>query len=140
MTDVHSKEVRSNNMKSIRSKDTLIERIVRSYLHKEGFRFRKNVTSLPGSPDIVLKKYNSVIFVNGCFWHAHRGCKLFTVSDSNKDTWDKKIVDNISRDIKIEIELKRLGWEVIVIWECEINSKKRRVDTFKILKEKLLSR
>ena len=116
-------EKRSWNMSRIKSKDTTPERIVRSFLHRNGFRFRLHVKDLPGKPDIVLSKYKTVIEVRGCFWHRHPGCKVATTPSSNKEYWLKKFASNVARDQRTEQELKKLGWNIIVIWECEINSK-----------------
>ena len=112
-------EKRSWNMSRIKSKDTTPERIVRSFLHRNGFRFRLHVKDLPGKPDIVLPKYKTVIEVRGCFWHRHPGCKSATNPSSNVDFWQKKFAANVSRDERTEQELKKLGGNVIVVWECE---------------------
>ena len=112
-------EKRSWNMSRIKSKDTTPERIVRSFLHRNGFRFRLHAKDLPGKPDIVLPKYKTVIEVRGCFWHRHPGCKSATSPSSNVDFWQKKFAANVSRDERTEQELKKLGWNVIVVWECE---------------------
>ncbi len=118
--DVHSKEVRSYNMSRIKGKDTKPEILVRKYLFGKGFRFRLNVINLQGKPDIVLKKYNAVIFINGCFWHGHEGCKYFVLPKTRTKWWTDKINQTKKRDIKnIEILTKK-GWKVITIWECEI--------------------
>ena len=111
-------------MSRIRSKDTTPERIVRSFLHRNGFRFRIHVKDLPGKPDIVLPKYKTVIEVRGCFWHRHEGCKDATTPSTNIEFWQRKFAENVVRDRRTEQELNTLGWNVIVIWECEINSKK----------------
>ena len=118
--DNRSKEARSKNMSNIHSKDTKPEEIVRKYLFHKGFRYRKNVSSLPGKPDIVLPKYKTAVFVNGCFWHAHKGCKWFVPPKSNTDFWTKKFEYNISRDQNNYAQLKKMGWNVIILWECEI--------------------
>lgn len=120
MSDVHSPEVRSYNMSRIRGKDTKPEEITRKFLFSKGFRYRKNVSALPGKPDIVLAKYKACIFVNGCFWHKHEGCKYFVWPKSNAEFWKTKIEDNVRRDISNQAELKRLGWRVFVIWECSL--------------------
>ena len=117
-----TQEKRSWNMSRIRSKDTTPERIVRSFLHRNGFRFRLHAKDLPGKPDIVLSKYKTVIEVRGCFWHRHPGCKVATNPSTNAEFWQKKFATNVSRDKQNEQELKKLGWNVIVIWECEIAS------------------
>ncbi len=118
--DNRSKEARSRNMSHISSKGTKPEETVRKYLFSQGFRYRKNVANLPGKPDIVLPKYNAVIFVNGCFWHAHEGCKWFVPPKTNQEFWNNKFRYNRSRDQKNYLKLQALGWKVIVIWECEI--------------------
>ena len=118
--DVHDKKTRSYNMSRIKGKNTKPEEIVRKYLFSKGFRYRKNDKRLPGTPDIVLPKYKTVIFVNGCFWHGHEGCKYFVWPNDNADFWKKKIEDNISRDKNVIEMLKRQNWAVIVVWECEL--------------------
>lgn len=120
MADVHSPETRSYNMSRIHGKDTKPEEKVRKYLFSQGFRYRKNDKRLPGKPDIVLPKYKTVIFVNGCFWHKHEGCKYFVWPKTNEDFWRAKILANVSRDQKSMKLLSELGWNVIVIWECEL--------------------
>ena len=122
--DVHSKEVRSYNMSRIKGKDTKPEETVRKYLFSQGFRYRKNDKRLPGTPDIVLPKHKTVIFVNGCFWHGHEGCKYFVWPKNNAEFWHKKIRDNILRDQRKVQALDLLGWKVIVVWECKIKSDK----------------
>lgn len=122
MADNHSKEVRSKNMSHIRSKDSKPEQIVRRYLFSKGFRYRKNVKSLPGCPDIVMRKYRTVVFVNGCFWHKH-DCGRFVWPSSNEEYWHRKIEGNVERDQKNHEQLRALGWKVIVVWECELKKK-----------------
>lgn len=122
MADVMTSEQRSRCMAAIKGKDTKPEMIVRKYLFSRGLRFRVQVRKLPGTPDIVLPKYKTVIFVNGCFWHGHEGCKYFRMPKSNVDFWQIKIARNIERDAETEAELMRLGWKVIRIWECEIKA------------------
>ena len=122
MADNHTKEQRSYNMSKIRSTNSAPEEKVRKYLLSKGFRYRKNVRSLPGCPDIVLPKYKTVIFVNGCFWHMH-DCPRFVWPSSNKEYWEPKIRRNVERD-KINIELLQAeGWRVLVVWECELKKK-----------------
>ena len=118
--DVHDKKTRSYNMSRIKGKNTKPEEIVRKYLFSKGFRYRKNDKRLPGTPDIVLPKYKTVIFVNGCFWHGHEACRYFVWPKDNADFWKKKIEDNISRDKNVIEMLKRQNWAVIVVWECEL--------------------
>ena len=133
MADNHSKEVRSMNMSHIRSKNTKPEEKVRKYLFSKGFRYRKNVRNLPGCPDIVLPKYKTVIFVNGCFWHKH-DCPRFVWPSSNEEYWIPKITRNVERDQKNYGRLQELGWNVIVIWECQLKKKE-----FEETMEKLIS-
>ena len=118
--DVHDKATRSYNMSRIRGKNTKPEEIVRKYLFAEGFRYLKNDTRFLGKPDIVLPKYKTVIFVNGCFWHKHEGCKYFVWPKSNTDFWHSKIESTVQRDQKKNEELKAGGWRVITVWECEL--------------------
>lgn len=120
MADVHSPEKRSYNMSRIKSKDTKPEEKVRKYLFSHGFRYRKNDARLPGKPDIVLPKYKTVIFVNGCFWHKHEGCRYFVWPRNNAEFWKTKIEKNVERDLLVQQELRSLGWQVIVVWECEL--------------------
>lgn len=123
MADTHSKEARSYNMSRIRSKDTNPEMIVRKFLHKNGFRYRLHVKNMPGKPDIVLRKYKTVILIHGCFWHGHEGCRYFVAPKSNRSYWLPKIEKNINRDIEHEKKLRSKGWEMIKIWECELKKK-----------------
>lgn len=120
MNDRISTEKRSWNMSRIKGKDTSPEVSVRSYLFRKGFRFRKNVTSLPGSPDIVLPKYRAVIFINGCFWHHHSGCRFATIPKTRTDFWVAKFERNVSNDRKNKAILEEFGWHVITIWECSL--------------------
>jgi DNA mismatch endonuclease, patch repair protein len=122
MADDKTPEARSRNMASIRSSETKPEMAVRKYLFSQGFRYRKNDKRLPGKPDIVLSKYKTVVFVNGCFWHMH-GCSRSRLPKSNLDYWIPKIQRNIERDKEEHSELKKLGWNVIVVWECELKKK-----------------
>ena len=108
-------------MSRIKSKDTTPERIVRSFLHRNGLRFRLHVKELPGMPDVVLPKYKTVIEVRGCYWHRHQGCKYAYTPKTRIEFWQKKFAENIARDQRTEAELRKLGWNVIVIWECEVN-------------------
>ena len=107
-------------MSRIRGKDTSIEVQARKYLFSHGFRYRKNVSSLPGKPDIVLKKYKTAVFINGCFWHRHPFCKYATTPKSNTDFWQQKFDRNVANDAKHYSELEAMGWNVIVIWQCEL--------------------
>lgn len=136
--DVHDQKTRSYNMSRIKGKDTKPEETVRKYLFSQGFRYRKNDKRLPGKPDIVLPKYKTVIFVNGCFWHKHEGCKYFVWPKNNAKFWKEKIESNIARDKKQYDELQNAGWNVIIIWECELK-KKQRKDTLERLVSELIS-
>lgn len=122
MADVHTPEGRSYNMSRIRSKDTKPEEKVRKYLFAKGFRYRKNVRNLPGCPDIVLTKYKTVIFVQGCFWHMH-DCGKFHWPSTNREYWEQKIWRNVERDKLNRERLQILGWKVLRVWECELNKK-----------------
>ena len=120
--DQISPEHRSWNMSHIKGKNTKPELLVRSWLHRHGFRFRLHVKNLPGTPDIVLPKYRTVIEVRGCYWHRHHGCKFAYTPKSNVEFWNAKFPENIKRDISTDKTLKESGWRVIVIWECEVKS------------------
>lgn len=129
MTDIKSPADRSRNMAAIKGKDTKPEMIVRKYLFSRGLRFRVQVRRLPGKPDIVLPKYKTAIFVNGCFWHGHEGCKYFRLPKSNVEFWKEKIERNLERDKESMQALFDLGWKVIRVWECELRNKANREDT-----------
>ena len=120
MADVHSKEQRSYNMSRIKGKDTKPEMLVRKFLHAKGFRYKLHDKKLPGKPDIVLPKYKTVIFVHGCFWHGHEGCKYYVVPKTRTDWWLNKINGNIANDKKAMIALKKDGWKIIIIWACKL--------------------
>lgn len=124
--DTLSPEKRSEVMSHIRSKDTKPEMVVRRHLHALGFRFRLHSHKLPGHPDIVLPKWHTVVFVNGCFWHRHKGCKTATMPKSNVEFWQAKFDRNVARDKKEHAALEAAGWHVIVLWECEV---KKRLET-----------
>ena len=126
MADIKTKESRSYNMSRIAGKDTKPEELVRKYLFSKGFRYRKNVRKLPGTPDLVLPKYRTVIFVNGCFWHGHEGCKYFVWPKNNAEFWRQKIETNISRDQRKEAQLRDMGWNVMIVWECELHPSKKQ--------------
>jgi len=138
MADVHDKKTRSYNMSRIRGKNTKPEEIVRSFLFSNGFRYRKNDKRYPGTPDIVLPKYKTMIFVNGCFWHKHEGCKYFVWPQSNAEFWKEKIESNVERDKRNYGLLTANGWRVLVIWECELKQKYRD-ETLNRLKDTLLA-
>ena len=123
-------EQRSRNMSAIKSKNTKPEIKVRKVLHSMGYRFRLHSKDLPGSPDIVLPKYKTAIFVHGCFWHRHENCKYASTPKTRKEFWKKKFQSNIKRDLEIQDKIKNIGWQSVVIWECEIKNEK--------IKDKLL--
>lgn len=133
MADVHSPETRSYNMSQIRGKNTKPEEMVRKYLFAQGFRYRKNDKKLPGKPDIVLPKYHTCIFVNGCFWHAHEGCKYFVWPKNNADFWKEKITGNVRRDNDNIHKLSQQGWNIITVWECELKPDKREKTLSKLV-------
>ena len=120
MSDSISKERRSWNMSRIRNRDTKIEVLVRQYLFLKGYRFRKNDKRYPGKPDVVLPKYRTVIFVNGCFWHQHPGCKNATMPKTNTEFWKSKLERNVFNDQKNERLLVEMGWNVVTLWECDL--------------------
>ena len=134
--DVHNKETRSYNMSRIKGRKTKPEEIIAKYLFSQGFRYRRNVKKLPGTPDIVLKKYKTVIFVNGCFWHMHEGCKYFVWPKDNSEFWKNKLLTNKERDEKEKKGIEELGWKVIVVWECQLK-KAERERTLNWLVEKI---
>lgn len=117
--DTMTKEQKHRNMSHIKSKNTSLEILVRKRLFHDGFRYRINVSTLPGKPDIVLPKYHTVIFINGCFWHRHN-CKLATMPKTHTDFWKRKFEQNIKNDLANHKKLRNLGWHVIILWECEI--------------------
>lgn len=118
--DVHDKETRSYNMSRIRGVNTKPEETVRKYLFANGFRYRKNDRRFPGTPDIVLPRYKTVIFVNGCFWHVHQGCKDFFWPKNNAEFWKDKLGKNTERDQRNYALLEQQGWRVVIVWECEL--------------------
>ena len=133
-------EQRHKCMAAIKGKDTKPEIIVRKYLFSKGLRFRLHVRSLPGNPDIVLPKYKTVVFINGCFWHGHEGCKYYRLPKSNVEFWESKITNNKNRDCQNEIKLEELGWRVIRIWECEIRRVQDRNQSLERLYNQIVKR
>lgn len=123
MADIVNPAKRSRMMAAIKSQNTNPERIVRSHLHRAGLRFRKHDASLPGRPDVVLRKWGAVVFVHGCFWHHHTGCRNATIPSSNRSFWNRKLHENVARDRRNAYALRRLGWSVYVIWECRISTR-----------------
>lgn len=138
MTDIHSKQVRSYNMSRVKSKDTKPELLVRRFLHSQGFRYRLNVKDLPGKPDIVLVKHKTVIFVNGCFWHGHVGCKYSALPKTRIEWWSSKIKNNIIRDGEQSLKLIKRGWKVIVLWSCSLKKESRDIQLTLLKKEILI--
>lgn len=126
MADVHEPAVRSYNMSRIKGKDTKPEILVRKWLYAQGYRYRLHgkykSQTLPGKPDIVLPKYKTVIFVHGCFWHAHKGCKYFKIPKTRTEWWTEKLLGNRERDVRHQRELQEMGWKVVVVWGCEVKS------------------
>lgn len=120
MADVHTKEVRSFNMSRIRSKNTKPELLVRKRLFSMGFRYRLHDKSFPGKPDMILPKYKTVIFINGCFWHGHEGCRYFVIPKSRTEWWTGKIEKTIRNDLKVTDLIRLKGWQVLTVWECEL--------------------
>lgn len=120
MADTITKEQRSRNMSRIRSRDTKPELRVRSLLHRMGYRFRLHRNDLPGRPDIVLPRYGTVIFVHGCFWHRHARCRYAYTPKSRVEFWTTKFEQNVQRDRRVRRQLRRRGWKVLVVWECEL--------------------
>ncbi len=139
MADVHEPEVRSYNMSRIKGKNTKPELIVRKFLFSKGFRYRINDKKLPGKPDIVLLKYKTVIFVHGCYWHGHEGCKYFVVPQTRTEWWLNKINGNKENDNKCKTVLETAGWQVISIFECQL-IKEKLTTTFQNLLSLLLSK
>lgn len=129
MTDIVSGSKRREMMSGIRGKDTKPELVVRSLLHKRGYRFRLHAKNLPGKPDLVMAKWRTVIFVNGCFWHGHSGCPLFSLPKTRTGFWSAKIEANTERDRKNYAALQNAGWNIVVVWECAISKKLRLGDS-----------
>ena len=138
MPDTLTPAQRHTVMAAIHSSDTKPESALRHALWRKGFRYRVNDRRLPGSPDIVLPKYNTIVFVHGCFWHLHEGCKYATMPKSNVDYWKKKLYGNCERDERNRKELEKLGWKVITVWECELK-KDRREQTLEELYARITS-
>lgn len=124
MPDVMTPQQRHDCMSHIRSKNTKPEQLVRQALWHQGFRYRLHVKDLPGKPDIVLPKYKTAIFINGCFWHGHKGCKYYTLPKTNTDFWTAKVARNKNCDQRVWRELEAAGWAVIIVWECELKKAK----------------
>lgn len=131
--DVHEPEVRSYNMRQIKGKNTKPEMLVRKFLFSKGFRYRTHVKNLPGKPDIVLPKYRTVIFVHGCFWHGHEGCKYFVVPKTRTDWWLNKINTNKLNDVKSVSLLKEDHWKIIILWECDLKPERKDTTLAKLI-------
>lgn len=138
MTDVMTPEQRSKCMSAVKGKDTKPEMIVRRYLFSKGLRYRLHDKRLTGNPDMVLKKYKTVIFIDGCFWHGHEGCKYFKMPKSNEFFWEQKIRRNKARDIATDYVLQTEGWRVIRVWECEIKKVAGREERLKALYDQIV--
>ena len=136
MSDIRNIRVRSFNMSQIKGKNTKPELLVRKYLFAKGFRYRLHDKNLPGKPDIILPKYNTIIFVNGCFWHGHI-CEKNRMPSTNKKFWELKIHGNIERDKKVQNSLESAGWKVFTIWTCELKNSKIAENTLKSLLDKI---
>ena len=128
MTDVLSREQRSRNMAAIKSKNTKPEVYVGKLLFEAGYRYRKNVNYIEGHPDLFLRKYNTAIFVNGCFWHRHNNCKYASIPKSRKEFWQKKFDDNIRRDVIVKEKLNEDGIKQLIIWECTVKKMRKNND------------
>lgn len=139
MTDVHNKETRSFNMSKIKGKNTKPELLVRKFLFANGFRYRLNIIDLPGKPDLVLPKYKTVIFINGCFWHGHQGCRYFVIPQTRTDWWLEKINRTRLRDQDNIVHLKAIGWNVIIIWECQLKKEIKQISLNQLKTEILQS-
>jgi DNA mismatch endonuclease, patch repair protein len=135
MSDVHDKETRSYNMSQVKSKNTKTEMIVRKFLFSKGFRYRIHDNKLPGKPDIVLRKYKTVIFINGCFWHGHENCKYYSVPKTRTEWWLQKISATQTRDQSSKQELKKLGWKTIIVWTCELKNKNKDERLTKLIRK-----
>ncbi|UWR54703.1 DNA mismatch endonuclease Vsr [Phaeobacter inhibens] len=130
MADIVTPEVRSRMMAANRRRDTKPEMIVRRDLHRHGFRFRLDVRKLPGSPDIVLARHRAAIFVHGCYWHRHPGCKLATTPKTRVAFWEQKFTRNVERDRAAVVSLQELGWRVAIVWECALRKDLREASLF----------
>ncbi|MES2592190.1 MAG: DNA mismatch endonuclease Vsr [Bacteroidota bacterium] len=135
MADVHSKKTRSYNMSRIKGKNTKPEILVRKFLFSQGFRYKLHDRKLPGKPDIVLPKYNTLIFIQGCFWHGHKGCKYFVIPKTRTEWWISKINTNISNDKNNMDLLRKIKWKIIEIWECDLKKDKIEKTLKKLVNE-----
>jgi len=140
ISDIYSIDKRSDIMSKVRQEGTKPEILIRRFLFSHGFRYRKNDKRYPGKPDIVLPKYRTMIFVHGCFWHGHENCKAATLPKTNTDFWKKKISENIARDQKNIEALREEGWNVITIWQCEIENRNKRKERLDLLLDEIINR
>ncbi|HSA07099.1 MAG TPA: very short patch repair endonuclease [Candidatus Gastranaerophilales bacterium] len=129
--DVHTKEQRSKNMAAIKSGNTKPEIIVRKLLFSLGYRYKLNNKDLPGKPDIKLSRYKTVIFVHGCFWHQHKDCKYAVMPKTNREFWENKLGGNVKRDAENKDKLLKMGWKVLIIWECQLKDLNKLADLLK---------
>lgn len=135
--DIKSPEKRSSNMKAIKSKNTKPEIYLRHLLFGKGYRYRLHVKSLPGTPDLYFKKFNTALFVNGCFWHRHQDCKLAYFPKSNQEFWQKKFTDNLERDARQKHDLEQKGIRILIVWECTIQSMMKNSEVSEIVLKKI---
>lgn len=135
MADVHDKETRSFNMSQIKSKNTKPEMLIRKFLFSKGFRYRLHVKNLPGKPDIVLPKYKTIIFINGCFWHGHENCKYYVIPKTRTEWWLDKINRTKQRESENFLQLSESGWKIVTIFECQLNADKLNSTLIKLLDE-----
>lgn len=133
--DVHTKEIRRYNMSQIKGKNTKPEILVRRFLFRNGVRYRIHVKDLPGKPDLVLKKYRAFVFVNGCFWHGHEGCKYYKFPKTRTDWWIAKINATIEKDKYNKQELRSKGWRVFTLWECQLKANHRELSLATLIKK-----
>ncbi len=135
MTDVHDKETRSYNMSQIKGKNTKPEMLVRKFLFSKGFRYRLHVKNLPGKPDLILPKYKTIIFINGCFWHGHENCKYYVMPKTRTEWWIDKINCTKQRDSENFLQLSESGWKIVTIFECQLKTDKLNNTLIKLLDE-----
>jgi DNA mismatch endonuclease, patch repair protein len=135
MADVHTQQQRRFNMQQIKGKDTKPEMLVRKFLHAQGYRYKLHDKTLPGTPDLVLPKYKTVIFIHGCFWHGHSNCKYFSIPKTRTQWWTDKIHKNTANDEKAVKLLKKNGWKIITVWECRLKPAKFEKTLNSILKK-----
>jgi DNA mismatch endonuclease (patch repair protein) len=135
MADVHDKETRSYNMSQIKGKNTKPEMLVRKFLFSKGFRYRLHAKNLPGKPDLILPKYKTIIFINGCFWHGHENCKYYVIPKTRTEWWIDKINRTKQRDSENFLQLSESGWKIVTIFECQLKADKLNNTLIKLLDE-----